>query len=119
MGHPIDKFIIPQVLMKYEKEVENRYLLFHGIWNIDKNLRNNIIPYKYVIFKGGSIAIEWEALPNNSYVPCNVNRCLKIQNDDEKVMHKFDDAVRKVNHGLVESRRMTFYVCISIFSFSS
>ena len=109
MGHPIDKFIIPQVLMKYEKELENRYILFHGIWHIDKNLKNHIIPYKYVIFKGGSIAIEWEALPQQLYFPGNVNRCLKIQNDDEKIMHKFDDAVRKVDIGLVESRRISFF----------
>ena len=108
MGDPIDKFITPQVLMKYEKEMENRYLLFHGIWNIHKNFRNQNIPYKYVIFKGGSNAIEWEKLPYEPYVHGNVNRCLKI-NDDEQVIHKFDDAVRKFYHLLEESRRMTFY----------
>ena len=117
MGEPIDKFTTPQVLMKYDKEMENRYLLFHGIWNIHKNFRNQNIPYKYVIFKGGSIAIEWEALPNEFYyIPGNVNRCLNIQNDDQ-VIHKFDDAVRKVyssgSADLVESRRMTFYAYLS------
>ena len=109
MGDPIDKFITPQVLMKYDKEMENRYLLFHGIWNIHKNFRNQNIPYKYVIFKGGSIAIEWEALRNETYDHGIVNRCLNIQNDDQ-VIHKFDDAIRKVYFSeLVESRRMTFY----------
>ena len=78
-------------------------------------LRNKNIPYKYVIYKGGSNAIEWERLPNRYYYSNGgyVNRCLIIQTEKEQFT-KYDDAITKFPNKDGEARKITLKALLDL-----
>ena len=104
MGNPIGNFIDPQVEMKFETELKEKYLLFKGIWNAPLKFQNVNIPYKYVVYKFDHV-IEWEVLPNryHYYNAGPVNRCLNIRNGN-----RYDDAILKNLNKMAEARNLSY-----------
>ena len=114
LGEPIGDWSDPNVLLIFQKELKNNYLLFKGSCNVSVKMRNKNIPYKYVIYKGGSKAIEWERLPNRYYYNNGyVNRCLIIQTEKEQFT-KYDDAITKHPIKDVEARKITFKALLNL-----
>ena len=103
MGNPIGNFIDPQVEMKFQTELKNKYLFFKGTWNAPLKFQNVNIPYKYVVYKFDHV-IEWEALPNRSHWNGGpVNRCLNIHQGN-----RYDDAILKNIHTATIARNYSF-----------
>ena len=105
MGNPIGNFIDPQVEMKFQTELKNKYLFFKGWWNAPLKFQDVNIPYKYVVYKFDHV-IEWEVLPNryhywNAGGP--VNRCLKIRKGN-----RYDDAILKNLNKMTEARNLSY-----------
>ena len=100
--------------MIFQKELKDKYLLFKGICNVNLKFKNKNIPYKYVIYKGGSNEIEWEHLPKrNMWSNGNVNRCLIIENGNEQYT-KYDDAITKYSHKDGDARKVTFKALLDL-----
>merc|ERR1712020_58447 len=72
-------------------EVRNGFLHFKGSLGVPRGFWDQNIPYKYVIYKGGSQEIEWESLPMKKNIS---NRCLTIPNGHERYA-KYDDIIWK------------------------
>ena len=103
MGNPIGNFIDPQVEMKFQTELKDKYLFFKGLWNAPLKFQNENIPYKYVIYKFDHV-IEWEVLPNRSrWNGGPVNRCLNIRKGN-----RYDDAILKNLNKMTEARNLSF-----------
>ena len=114
LGQPKGNWDNPESFMIFQKELEDKYLLFKGVCNVNLMFKNKIIPYKYVIYKGGSNEIEWEVLPKRYlWSNGNVNRCLIIGNCNEQFT-KYDDAITKHSYKDGDARKVTFKALLNL-----